>query len=429
MSAPDWNLKSPGLPGLPERLLLLSALLIIGASGNLLALWGYNYAGEGGNPLEKIHPSTLTLLLAWLSFLAYREGGARLMALLRQPGILIGLCCSVLAIVYAQLVLGQPLSGVVVSWLSPVLLLALLLQLNESQKRRLEYLLYALMLVNTVMGVIEFAQGSALVPPVLLDYTGFGQELDMAEWGEWRASGLFGHPLAATLGCGIFVVTLYTRLCFRRLSLVQGFTLLHCLAVMPLFGGRTSIFATLLFVLLLSSGRVLLEVWGRPRNRIDPLKVMLSLLLLLLLALYAYQAGMFDPLLERMQDDNGSGRTRLAAWEIFLNTPLSEILLGDFRGMLVQRQVIFGTVYGIEVFWLGMLLIYGLVGSALLFASGWRVLRAMAVRVSPLTWWPAAFFLFAISSGVGLTVKSTSFSTLLLVMLLLRDAPLPRRGR
>ncbi|WP_235943742.1 VpsF family polysaccharide biosynthesis protein [Uliginosibacterium aquaticum] len=404
-----------GLPFLPYFLLLLSVALIIGASGNLLALWGYNYAGLGGNPIEKIHPSTFTLIAALLSLLGYRNGAQRLQAGLLQPAIFTSLCCSLLAIVYAQLVLKQPLSGLIVSWLTPVLLLALLLQMNRSQALRLEYLLHALMLVNSIMGVIEFVQGSALVPPVLLDYTGSGAELDVSEWGEWRASGLFGHPLAATLACGLVVVAVYALICFRRASRLQIFTLLHCLAVMPLFGGRTSIFATILFVLLMSLARLWLDFSGKTDNRIDLFKVLCAVFALLCAALWAYQAGMLDPLLERLQDDKGSGQTRFSALEIVADTSWLELFFGDFKGLLPYRQVVFGTIYGIEIFWVGMLLIYGALASVFIFIGCWRALCLCAETYSSLAWWPITFFFFAISSGVGLTVKSTAFSFLMIV--------------
>lgn len=405
-----------GLPGIVFGLLFFACFLIIAVSGNVLAMVGLNYAGSGGNPLEKIHPSTFILLLGCAAFLLYTEGLNRLTRAVTHPSVRWGMLCLPIVIVYTQFFLTMPVATIIVSWFTPFFAMVLLNDANAKQLKLLAYLLYALMAVNSLVGVIEFAQGDALIPPVLLDYTGEGGELDMSDWGEWRASGLFGHPLSSTLACGTLAVALFAKLCFTKCTHFESFTLMHTLAAMPVFGGRTSIFVALFCFFLIMGVRVVQDYAGKSTNRINLLGVMLWAIAAVLALMIAYSAGYFEQFIERLNDDNGSALTRLSALDIMWNTPWDEWLLGDFRGLLFARQLSYGTIYGIEIFWVAMLLTYGLIVNLALYVPTMVMLNGSIKSCSLIKFWPVLFFFLAGSSGVGLAAKSTSLSFLILVL-------------
>lgn len=405
-----------GLPGIVFGLLVFACFLIIAVSGNVLALLGLNYVGSGGNPLEKIHPSTFILLLGCAAFLLYTEGLNRLTYAVTHPSVRWAMLCLPIVIIYTQFFLAMPVATLIVSWFTPFFAMALLNGANAKQLKLLAYLFYALMAVNSLVGVIEFAQGDALIPPVLLDYTGEGGEIDMSDWGSWRASGLFGHPLSSTLACGTLAVALFAKLCFAQCTRLESITLIHTLAGMPLFGGRTSIFLALFCFALIMGTRVVQDYAGRPTNRINLLGAMLWAITAVLALMIAYSAGYFEQFIERLSDDNGSALTRLSALDIMWDTPWDEWLLGDFRGLLLARQISYGTIYGIEIFWVAMLLTYGLIINLALYAPTLIMLSGLVKRSALINFWPTLFFFLAGSSGVGLAAKSTSLSFLILVL-------------
>lgn len=405
-----------GLPKATYILLFISALLLLGVSGNILALLGYNYVGDGGNAIEKIHPSTITLVFSLLAFLAYPNGEQRLGDSIFRQGVFPYLLVCVLSIIYAQIVLGLPLSALIVSWLTPGLLLVLLFQLDKNQIKYLRYLLHGLLLINTLMAIVEYKMGAPLIPSVLIDYTGTGEVLDISEWGEWRASGLFGHPLASTLICALYVVASFSLIFFKQASRLQYFTMLHCLLALPLFGGRTSIAMAIVFVALMSMVRFGLELVGKGVNYFNVIKIKIAVTAVVLTIIIAFQMGMFDQLIDRIQDDNGSSYTRVLALQILGDASNLELLFGDIYKSLAVRQVAYGTIYGIEIFWVGMVLNYGLLISLTLFYFTWKIIFAISSKTGSIVYWPIAFFFVSSSSGVGLVAKSITFSVLLLLI-------------
>ncbi|STQ89929.1 VpsF family polysaccharide biosynthesis protein [Iodobacter fluviatilis] len=405
-----------GLPKWSYILLFISVLLLLGASGNMLALFGYNYAGEGGNALEKIHPSTLTLILALLAFLAYPQGEEKISYSIFKLGVFPYLFVSCISIVYTQAILGLPVSGLIVSWFTPGLLLVLLLQVNSKQIKYLAYLMHGLLLINTIMAIFEYKVGAPLIPAILIDYTGSGEILDMRDWGEMRALGLFGHPLASTLICSLYIVACFSLICFKNASRLQIFTMLHCLLALPLFGGRTSIAMALVFVGLMCLVRFWLELVGKGTNYFNVIKIKIAITVAVLALIVAFQMGMFDQLIDRIEYDNGSGYTRVLAMQILADVSNMELFLGDIHRTLAARQVAYGTIYGIEIFWVGMVLTYGLILSFVLFYFTFKMLVLIIKKYGLISCWSIVFFFVSTSSGVGLVAKSVTFSLLIVVL-------------
>jgi len=142
--------------------------------------------------------------------------------------------------------------------------------------------------------------------------------------------------------------------------------------------------------------------------------ITMPLVLLLLLNL-----GLFDALLSRIDDDNGSAETRLTALYIFFDTSFSELIFGDYNKQLFTRQLLYGTKYGIEIFWLAIVLQFGFIISGFLVYFLFYIIRKIQYSVGHFTLWSSLSFLLAISSGTGLASKTLSLSHFVLISLFL----------
>lgn len=285
----------------------------LGSPALLYAL-GINYAGAGGNPLEKIHIATLLALVA-LGFSVLPDGRMQFSRL--SPSVFFWLI-SLIGFASGQLlVLGRPLSGLVVTFLTPVLLLYLVGEARPSALRTLRRLLLLLLLANSLVGLVEVATDEALLPRVA---GAFEIESD------GRALGLVGNPLMAGFLAGIGVLHLViggaTR-GFRRFAPVE--ILVHGAALLA-FGGRLALVATVLLLVAF----VLFDTRAFAQRPVGQRVALRGFLVLGLLAcgLAGLTAGLADDILGRMVDDGGSASTRWAALTLAAQLPPEALLFG-----------------------------------------------------------------------------------------------------
>lgn len=420
MTPPNFNLD---MPRFSYICLFLAAVSALALSGNLLYLFGIDYATPYGSPLGKIHPASYWASLALFGVVLHAQWRSRLLGdrQLIAPWLFLG--ATILVLLYTALILGLPLANIVVTWITPAIFLLLLPLLSLPRLRQVGWVLHALLLLNSLIGLYEFASGNAIIPPVLIDYFGTGEAYDMSEWGEWRARGLTGHPLSGTLLNAVVIVHCAATLFFAHANRWHVFALLHCLVSLPAFGGRTSITVTLVFIVLMLGARLMQAILGKKDISIKSLAWAYFSLLFAVIGFYvAYLLGFFDQLIARLADDNGSAATRLTALEILGNTPWSEILFGNFDQKLGQRMLVYGTQYGIEISWVGMILNYGLILSLMLLISLFSALGSVVRYLSlPHAWWAISAYFVAISSGTGLASKELSLILMLLIVVFLNN--------
>ena len=144
---------------------------------------------------------------------------------------------------------------------------------------------------------------------------------------------------------------------------------------------------------------------------------LVSLFVTPLVLLVAYDLGLFDNVLARIADDNGSAETRLVALQILFDTPISSILFGDYNKELFQRQITFGTTYGIEIFWVAIVLNWGLIVSLTLFYLLFGISEFFVKYIGYYTIWISIGYYLIVSSGVGLSVKSLLLSQFIVLVL------------
>ena len=404
----------------PQLSLLVLALAIIALfslSGNVLYLFGISYDSPGGSPLQKIHPSSYLLLLSIMAWAMYRNGIQQLysLTLLRSHLFLLTAAACLLL---QDILLGRPLSSAIVSYVSAALFVLLLKAQSLKRLAQLKQLLLLLLFANAAVGVYEYLTGGLIAPLVLTDISS-GDVIDTSHWGQVRSAGLMGHPLTSTMLSGFFLVCFCARFLFARVSLGESLTAAMLLAALPLFGGRGAILAFLIVVMLMLIIKGAQSLQRRAMSRHALLYLLCSLLLLPLLSYAAYLTGFLDPVLSRMEDDNGSASTRLIAIEIMLDTPLLNLLLGDVDRSLSAKVLLYGSRYGIEIGWIALILTYGALLSGFLLYALYLNLCQLYQRLSPLVIFPWLYAFIAWSSGTGISGKTIMLSAALIMTILL----------
>jgi hypothetical protein len=405
------------MPALSFMLLLLAIVALFSLSGNVLYQAGIFYDSPGGNPLHKIHPSFYLLLLSLASWTLYQGGVAQLYYLFTVRSHFL-LFAAALCLLLHDVVLGRPLSSAIVSYVSAALFVLLLKALSPARLQQLKLLLLVLLSANALVGIYEYAGGGLIAPLVLTDAAS-GEVIDTSEWGQIRSAGLLGHPLISTMLSGFYLVCYVARALFARVSLSESVTALLLLTALPLFGGRGSILAAVIVIVLLLLLKALQSMQRRVLTQRALLYLLLSLVLLPLLSYLAYSIGLLEPVLSRLEDDQGSASTRLIAIELMLDTSWLNLLLGDIDRSLSGKVLLFGSRYGIEIGWIALLLTYGAVLSALLLYALYCCLQQLYQRLSPLLLFAWLYAFIAWSSGTGISGKTIMLSAALVMTVLL----------
>lgn len=406
------------MPQMSFRCVLLALILLLGVSGNTLYLVGISYDTAGGNALHKIHPSFYLLLLAILHWLLFNAGGAYRLCYLAQIKSHLLLICSAALMLFYDAVLARPLSSAIVSYCSAAMILLLLKSLSFSQLYRVRQLVLVMLSVNALVGLYEFVSGGLIAPLVLVDLAS-GDVLDTSGWITVRSAGLLGHPIISTVISGFFLVSYVARRFFSAVDRAETFTALLLLLALPVFGGRWAILSAMLVIVIMLSIKAyqLLKLATIPRSSVVQLAV--TLLMLPMLIYLAFLLGLLDPVLQRLDEDQGSAATRLVAIQLLFDTPLLNIILGDIDHSLAQRMLLYGTQYGIEIGWLALVLNYGLLLSGVLLYAIIYNVRALCVHVSPLILFPWLYAAIAWTSGTGIAGKTVMLSIVFILSIAL----------
>lgn len=406
------------LPRLSFALILSSMLSTFVLSADVLNLFGYNFALPGGSFIFKIHPSFYLLFLGYASILIY-EGGWKFVhdALLKRRNFFLLLAC-VCCFCYQVLFLKHPMAPFIVTWLYPVLVFCLFDKFTIEQKQLIYNLLLFVITCNAILGIFEYMRGDYLLPKLYFSME-TEELLDFTEWGFSRASGLYGHALIATLVSATVVVGLYAKSLYHMLSKYELICFCCSVISLPAFGGRTSIAVALLMMLLISSLKFYHSLRGRHIPRLKVILIFTGVLLLPFFIITLFELGLFDTLLARIDDDNGSAESRITALLILFDTSFLEVLLGDFNNQLFNRQLLYGTQYGIEIFWVAILLQSGLIVSLMMVYILSVFHRYLFEKIGHYSLWTSATFLLAISSGTGLASKTLMLAHFLILSLFL----------
>lgn len=389
-----------------------SIALIFAASPMVLARAGLNYETAGGSVLHKVHPGTWVALLA-LGLLALHRGVSRLVGevLARGPGLAFFTATWLLLFAYIVLARRQlPFTPIIDTFLLPVVLFPLIAALGARAGSRIALMLHALFAANALAGLVEFTTGWRLNPYIVA-----GSTLE----GDWRSTAVFGHPLANATLAGTYVLALAVGGARDLPALARPALIGVQLAAMVAFGGRAA--AVVLLVLLaglLLAALVRLLAGGRLRIT-HAAAAMLMLPVVGLVSLALIELGFFDRFADRFVSDQGSAEARIVMFRLFERLGWEDILLGPDPGLIATRQWNEGLDFGIESFWVGFVLLYGLLVSGIFFVGLAALCREILRATRPGAALALIYFFVVASTSLSLSAKSPLLGMTVAVLLVL----------
>lgn len=402
----------PGLRRFAWVLMLLSVTLYLCVSAITLAHLGVPYDLPGGSPLVKLHPGTLMMALALAVGLV--AWGHPLQVLIdrlrRMPLVATYLACMMLVAAWSVWRNGISGAAFIVDslWMPGVALLVLGLY---SSDRHRKLLLWVLLLVglNAVIGLVEYALKTSLVPRYL-------STTDLiADAGYFRSSALLGHPLSNAL------ITVSLMPAALLLPPRLGWPLLATLALALLaFGSRTAMaVAALVYAPLLLA----YLAWRAAQGSYSYRQLMGGMLGLMLactaLVATVWLSGLGERIFANLRWDN-SANVRLLVWDALDHLNDNDWWVGVSPARIEEIAARIGIdlrYEALENFWIVLLMQLGLLGFTPfligLAAGVWHVWR---VAAAPMRLAVLCYFLVA-SGANTLASKSVSLTLLFVVML------------
>ncbi|ESY89917.1 VpsF family polysaccharide biosynthesis protein [Mesorhizobium australicum] len=385
--------------------------LLFSISGGMLWLVGYNYDGLTGNPATKIHPSTylLVLMFAWRACTFGNPVGYMLTIADRRPASALLAVMSIMLLVVVIIRQRPGMAGMIDTFVAAALLVMMLAEADEKTFARMQTVVHAVMTVNALLALFEFAT-KTLVFPYRLDGEVFMNDL--------RSTALQGHPLSNATITSIYVLALLSGSKSLSMPLRLGLIGLQC-AALVVFGGRSAMVTTIALggIYLLFSGVAYLR-----RGRISlpgaALAVMLaSLLPVVVVMLFSY--GFFDALLERFVSDSGSANARVEMFELFKHFEPRDLIVGPDIDLIESLRRINGLEQGIENPIIRLLLYQGAFFTLLLFFGFVLFMHEVARRCHPGIWLTMLGWLILLNTSESLASKTTLMTKFVVIALAL----------
>lgn len=388
------------------------AVILMTISPLALVSFGLSYDEPGGSPLEKIHPATL--LAAVLVLFAAMSSGNPLTWFIgnaeRHPILILYLSAIALLIVYSIRVVNLPFTHFFDTFVLPAMIFLLYKGMSNVRARRLALLVHAVMLVNAGIGIGEFVTGLRLTPIVA---AGIVIEDD------WRSTALLGHPLANASLTGAYLLMLALGGDRDLAWLLRTLAFVVSAGGMIVFGGRA---ATIMLLVLLAALLLLRGFHVVRGARFDTTNILKTLVMVPLagfgITVLAEQ-GFFDQFLGRFVDDKGSAETRSEMFELFNHMSWHELLLAPDAQLMETLRFRYGLEFGIESFWVGFVMSYGLIAGIMFFIALIAFSLEIVRMVRPGAIWAFVFFYAVASTSVSLSAKSPLLAVFVFMVLVL----------
>jgi len=400
-----------------NALIAISALSILLLSNNMLYVLGVSYMSEGGNPLEKLHPSFYLTLISALVCLLYQPHMNRIAATGFRTYSLALMAAAALVIGWIMVSPNNAgeLSSPIVTFLTPALFMYTFTRTDDSFLRRAAAFVPIFFLVNSCLGVIGSLTGFNMLPRI-------AGEVVVAY--DARPTALLGHPLINAQMTGVYFLYLIVK------SLKDGFTFsrffqtfLH-LGALVTFGGRAA-----LVIALTISG--IYAIYSLFTGKLRSIKSIGLLAYGGFAAIpLALAAGLGAVLMERLENDGGSADTRLAAIQMLSYLSPTEWLIGitpsHRAAMLIQLQ----TPQGFESFPVALITNYGLPIALVITVATFALLFRVARPLGANGFWLVTYFFLTSASALSIGSKSITISLFLIIVMacIVNDASRRRRS-
>lgn len=401
-------------------MLIVLTVLILGVSGGMLWLVGINYDGLTGSPPQKIHPSTYLciLLFGWAALSYGNPIGYVVHAAQIRPASMLLAASSIALFLHIVLRAGPGMAGALDTFLLPGLLVVILAERSDDTWRQLELTVHAVMLVNALLGLVEFGTHT-LFFPYRLDGAVF--ETDT------RSSALQGHPLGNATLTACYALALIAGGGTLKPILRAGMIVLQ-LAALVAFGGRSAMVVTL----ILGGGSGLLALHRILSSGRVPLLGAAAGVFVLTLAPLAVGglavAGFFDALLSRFMADGGSANARVEMLDLVASIPFRELLIGPETALVESLRRVSGLEWGIENPIVRTLVYQGVFMTLLLVVAFTLFMMEIVRQCRPGTALTVAAFVILNNTFEGIGGKTTLLAKFaILVLALYRPISAPDR--
>jgi hypothetical protein len=370
----------PLAPRLSVALAMLSLIMQLTISANLLMILGIHYDIAGGNPIVKINPATYVAVLALAVRLA--EGGDPFGALLRLFAANRLIATFVLAfiacIAYSLVTIGVTGSASLIdSYLSAGILLLVLCDISRAERRVLGAIMLSLFMLNVTIAIIESLTRHLLIGLYIGTYQ------YRAPFPVFRGVALYDHPLTGAMmtSMGIFLL-LQMRLRPLITLVLLGWSLVGLFA----FGGRAALVATVASLLAIGAWSLAADLFNRRLTAVKLLAIVGALILGFALAwLVITQTSIADRIVKQDYVDT-SAKVREIQFLVPGLMNFRELLLGievDRLPQLVSEVGLHPPFTGIENYWLVAFVNLGLIGFSV-YLLGFLSLLTHLWRHSPL---------------------------------------------
>ncbi len=395
---------------------------------------GIGYLSSGGGALAKAHPATFlavaAVALRCLATPSPLRTGWRLLS--GDTGIVLLTAAIAVAGVFAVFIDKTPVTPLVDTFMLPIVVLVLLRDLDGRVARWLAILVAAILVANSIIAIAEFLRGWRLIPinipdEVTADPTSanatFSWQAELSE--DWRATAILGHPLVNGLIAGAFMICLaapsasWLPLILRvPMIVLQG-------ASMFTLRARSALVLTAILCLWLLISEIAGATAAGARFQPRQIAVVLLAAAILVVGLALLnQTGFLDRTIERFTNDSGSATTRLTMFSLLDPISWSDLVLKPDKDLVATWQRMYGLEFGIESSWLGLVLTYGLVVSAMLIAGLIAFAGSVARRSARGGGVVLLLYFILVSGSATLSGKTTTFAmTVALIMLFLRSVP------
>ena len=416
---PHSRLAAPALT-VDLGVLIFTALAVLTAltiSPSLLTHWKIQYVTAGGGFYEKLHPATyfvvLALGLALLRNANPIQGIVRILATSKAIPLYI-LCW--LFLLAQTIQLERPFTGIVDTFLLPLLIALAIWQTPAWGRKSLIILLHLLIVLNIAIGYYEYFAGHRIIPLTL------GNVIVL---GEWRSAALLGHPLTASGLVAGYVLALILRPQVCPQPLLRLPLIFLSLGSLMAFGGRTALVTTLLLIGL-SAVFGLFRMMRGGRIPVVALIAGIGILLVGGAAIFALlDLGFFDKMLLRFSSDKGSAMARVAMLDLLSRLDWNEILFAPSVSRANALQSELGLDYGIENFWIAFIVQFGLVQTVLMTLALGAFFAMLLHRSSAAAYALLALITIIAASSVSFSSKNIQLAqfVILITLLLPRGRP------
>jgi hypothetical protein len=397
-------------------LFLLIVLLLFTLPSGLLWDLGINYNGVTGSIASKIHPATYLTYFTFALLIVARRNPASFFVIFitRHPGALAFMLATLMLGAYIMLDGRKGIATVFDAYLIAAMLPVIAAELDTRDVARVEKLLHALLAINALLGLFEYAIDYRVFPT---RFEGVTLELDR------RSNGLLGHPLENAQLTGVYILTLLAGGGAAMPKALRPAAILLQLAAMVPFGGRTALLLTLALMALWLLPR-LIGVLRGTRLSLPAFAAIAVVVPVLALGAGLFAAGgFFDILLDRFADDGGSAKTRLEMFEIFNRLSAREILVGASSDMIDSIRHTLGLEWGIENPVVRLVLYQGLIFTAFLLASFVLFMTEIARRLRRGSAMAFILFLVVLNSYESIANKSLVLAQFVILMLAMFRRP------